>query len=155
MADGLVPGPLGVSPHNLNVNDPIPPGPATSSFVTPGPLGADLEPEPLADRFVTKVDVDWDPTPQPDTAAISVSGATLADLATNLAQLPEAGKGGGKLRADPIPVGTSAGVTVTLHGNLVNKVVDWTDYPNASAAAKAEWDRVLKNLKRHEQRHME
>jgi hypothetical protein len=155
MADGLVPGPLGVTPHNLNIGDPIAAGPATSSFVTPGPLGSDLEPEPLADRFVTKVDVDWDPTPKPDTTAIQVAGTTLADLATNLAALPEAGEGGGSLRADPVAAGTSAGVTVTLHGNLVNKVTDWTGYSSASTAAKAEWDRVLTNLKRHEKRHME
>jgi hypothetical protein len=155
MADGLVPGPLGLTPHNLDSTNPRPPGPPTASFTTPGPLGFELEPEPLADRFVTKVDVDWDPTPKPDTTAISVGGTTLADLATNLAALPEAGKGGGSLRADPVGVGTSPDVTVTLHGNLVNKVVDWTDYANASAAAKKEWDRALTALKRHEQRHME
>ena len=128
MADGLVPGPLGVTPNNLNAGSLLPSGTATSSFVTPGPLGADLEPEPLADRLVSKVAVDWDPTPKPDTTPIQVSGTTLADLAANLAQLPEAGKGGGKLRADPVATGTSADVTVNLHGNLVNKVVDWTDY---------------------------
>ena len=155
MADGLVPGPLGVTPHNLNIGDPLAPGPATSSFATPGPLGSDLEPEPLTDRLVTKVDVDWVPTPNPDTTAIQVAGATLADLATNLAALPEAGKGGGKLRADPVATGVTAGVTVSLHGNLVNKVVDWTGYSSASTAAQAEWDRVLTNLKRHEKRHME
>jgi hypothetical protein len=155
MADGLVPGPLGVNPNNLGGGAPLASGPATSSFVTPGPLGADLEPVPLADRFVTKVDVDWDPTPQPDTTPIQVSGATLADVVANMSQLPEAGKGGGSLRADPVAVGTGASVTATLHGNLVNKIVEWTDYASASAAARAEWDRAIAHLKKHEQRHME
>ena len=94
------------------------------------------------------------PTPQPDTTAIQGGGTALADLATNLSHLPEAGQRGGKLRADPVAAGAKPLVTVTLHGNLVNKVVDLIGNASPSAAAKTEWDRVLKNLKRHEQRHM-
>jgi hypothetical protein len=151
MADGNVPGPLGVGSNWAYVDDSAVP---RSTLATPGPLGIGFEPEPLADVFVTKVTKDWDPTPKPDTTPISVGGATLADLAANLAQLPEAGKGGGALRADA-PVITTSGATVALHGNLVNKVVDWTGFSAASAAAQAEWTRVLTNLKRHEQRHMD
>jgi hypothetical protein len=151
MADGNVPGPLGIGSNDLSNEDPTVP---RSSFTTPGPLGLGFEPEPLADQLVSKVTKDWDPTPKPDTTAISVGGTTLADLAANLAQLPEAGKGGGSLRADA-PVITTSAVTVNLQGNLVNKVVDWTGFSSASAAAQAEWTRVLTNLKRHEQRHMD
>jgi predicted secreted Zn-dependent protease len=37
----------------------------------------------------------------------------------------------------------------------VNKIVEWVGYDAASPAAKAHWDTVLKNLKRHEKRHMD
>ena len=151
MADSNVPGPLGVGSNWAYVDDSATP---RTMLATPGPLGIDFEPQPLSDRFVSKVTRDWDPTPNPDTTAIPVGGTTLADLAANLAQLPEAGKGGGSLRADA-PVITTSEVTVTLHGNLVNKVVDWGGFSSASAAAQAEWTRVLSHLKVHEHRHME
>jgi hypothetical protein len=151
MADGNVPGPIGTGTNNADTDDLTTP---RTIFATPGPIGIGFEPEPLADQFVTKVTKDWDPTPKPDTAAIKMGGATLADLVANLAQLQEAGKGGGGLRADA-PVVTSSDVTVALHGNLVNKVVDWTDFSTASAAAQAEFTRALGHLKKHEQRHMD
>ena len=155
MAGARVPGPLGLQSDTANSTDLPLPGPATGSFMTPGPLGVDFEPEPLADRFVTQVDCDWVPTPQPNTTPIPVIATNLADLAAALSKLKEAGEGGGKLRADAVSAGTSAAVTLTLHGNLVNRVVEWNGYASASVAAKTHWDQVLKNLKRHEQRHMD
>lgn len=129
--------------------------PGPGSFQGSRPLGHDQSAEPLAGKFVSKVICDWVPTPNPDTTPIKVQAANLADLAAALSKLPEAGKGGGRLRADAPQTDSSGAVSVTLHGNLVNQVVEWVGYDTASAAAKAHWDIVLKNLKRHEKRHME
>lgn len=151
MAGSGVPGPWGLQADNAAPADP---DTANGNSTTAGPLGIELA-EPMADRFVTQVDCDWVPTPKPNTDPIPVSAANLADLAVALGKLNEAGEGGGRLRVDKVPIGTSAAVTVTLHGNLVNRVVEWKGYDTASAAARAHWDKVIANLKRHEQRHME
>jgi hypothetical protein len=153
MGDEQKPAPLGRATA-LDVRN-APPGPVPGAFTEPRPLGFDFDPIPLSGSKVSRVDCDWVPTPNPDTAPIQVTAANLAELVTALQQLPEAGKGGGRLRADAPKTESSGAVSVKLHGNLVNKVVDWVGYNSASAAAKAHWDTVLTNLKRHEQRHME
>jgi hypothetical protein len=151
MPSGQVPGPLG---HRRDDEQATHHDPGHGNFTSAPPVGHDSA-EPLADRIVNKVVCDWVPTPKPNTTPIVVKAANLAELAAALGQLPEAGQGGGRLRADDVPFGSSADVTITLHGNLVNRVVQWDGYDQASAAAKAHWDTVLNNLKRHEQRHME
>lgn len=148
-------GPVGMTPASAPSDDADSPGPDSGGFTTAGPLGFYVEADPLTDRLVSRVDCDWVPTPNPNTDPIKVSAGSLADLAAELAKLPEAGEGGGRLRADPVKTGTSAEVTVTLHGNLVNRAVEWDGYSSASAAARAHWDKVLANLKRHEKRHMD
>jgi len=153
MGDEQNPAPLG-RPSTFEGHDPAP-GPFPGAFTSPRPLGFDFNPEPLAGRTVSRVDCDWVPTPSPDTTPIKVKAANLAELATALGQLPEAGKGGGSLRSDAPQTSSSGVVSVALKGNLVNKVVEWDGYATASAAAQAHWDVVIKNLKRHEQRHME
>lgn len=155
MADDRRPGPLGLIPEPAAPAGFSAEGPSTGGFASAGPLGFDVEADPLTDRAVSRVDCDWIPTPKPNAEPIKVSAGNLAELAAALAPLPEAGEGGGRLRADPVKIGTSAEVTVTLHGNLVNRAVEWVGYENASAAARAHWDTVLANLKRHEQRHMD
>lgn len=151
MPSGQVPGPLG---HRRDKENSVSDDQGLGLFNSVPPVGHDSA-EPLTQRIVNKVVCDWVPTPNPNTTPIVVKAANLADLAQALSQLPEAGEGGGKLRIDPVPIGTSPDVTVTLHGNLVNRVVQWDGYDQASAAAKAHWDTVLNNLKRHENRHME
>lgn len=148
-------GPAGLTPASARTDGADSPGPDGGGFTTAGPLGFDVEADPLTDRLVSRVDCDWVPTPKPKTDPIPVTAGTLAELAAELAKLPEAGEGGGRLRADPVTSGTSSEVTVTLHGNLVNRAVEWNGYSSASAAAQAHWDMVLGNLKRHERRHME
>lgn len=155
MADDRKPGPLGFTPASANSTGFDSGGPNTGGFTTAGPLGFDVEADPLADRIVSRVDRDWVPTPKPKNDPIKVTAADLAELADALGRLPEAGEGGGRLRADPVAVGTSAEASVKLHGNLVNRAVEWIGYSGASPAAQAHWDQVLANLKRHEQRHME
>ncbi|MGB7989629.1 MAG: DUF922 domain-containing protein [Candidatus Methylophosphatis roskildensis] len=155
MADDRKPGPLGFTPASANSSGFDSGGPVTGGFTSAGPLGFDVEADPLADRLITRVDRDWVPTPKPKNDPIKVTAANLADLAKALSQLPEAGEGGGRLRADAVAAGTSAEASVSLHGNLINRVVEWIGYSSASPAAQAHWDQVLANLKRHEQRHME
>ena len=65
------------------------------------------------------------------------------------------GQGGGSLRCDRIPVGTSTNLTVKLHGNLQLRLPSWPNYVSASAAAKPEWDRMIGKLRAHEQWHMD
>ena len=121
---------------------------------SPGPIGID-DPIPLDNaRIITKVDKDWDPPNPTATPEIVVNGKTLADVAQELDRLPEWGQAGGGIRADPIPVGTSTNVTVKLHAGLVYRLPSWTGYSNASAAAKAEWDKMFAKLKAHEDRHL-
>jgi hypothetical protein len=148
-------GPLGLHSPSTGFGNPAQAMPGPGSFQGSRPLGHDQSAEPLAGKFVSKVICDWVPTPNPDTTPIKVQAANLAELAAALSKLPEAGKGGGALRNDAPQVDSSGAVSVKLHGNLVNKVVEWVGYDSASPAAKAHWDTVLKNLKRHEKRHME
>ncbi len=106
-------------------------------------------------RIIAEVIKDWDP-PKPDnTPWVEVEGETLADVASALESLEEWGMGGGMLRAEPIPPGTSTDLTVTLHANLVMRLPDWKDYAKASAAAQKEWDRMIEKLQAHEERHVE
>jgi hypothetical protein len=120
----------------------------------PGPTGVD-DPIPLdSARIITKVDKDWDgltPTPDFDT----VSGTTLADLDQALRSLKEWGQGGGRVWNDAVPIGTSPTVTVQLRSNVIFRLISWDGYSNASAAAKAEWDRMIDKLKAHEMRHVQ
>jgi hypothetical protein len=148
-------GPLGLQSPASGFANPAQRVPGPGSFQGSRPLGHDQSAEPMAGKFVSKVICDWVPIPNPDTTPIKVQAATLADLAAALSKLPEAGRGGGKLRADAPQTDSTGAVSVKLQGNLVNQVVEWVGYDSASAAAKAHWDTVLKNLKRHEKRHME
>ena len=152
MGDEQNPAPLG-RPSTFEGHDPAP-GPFPGHVYSTTSHWINFDPQPLAGRTVSRVDCDWVPTPV-RYRTIKVKAANLADLATALAQLPEAGKGGGSLRSDAPQTSSSGVVSVALGGNLVNKVVEWDGYATASAAAQAHWDVVIKNLKRHEQRHME
>lgn len=107
------------------------------------------------DRIITEVKTDWDPPRPRSTPEIVVGGKTLEAAATALNKLSEWGEGGGMLRTDRVPVGTSAEVTVSVHANLVFRLPRWTGYQAASAKAKAEWDRMMKFLRAHEQRHLD
>ena len=154
MGGDKVPGVLGLKPGaNTSASD-FPSGPSGAGFVDPWPSGTDA-PVPLVARIIATVVDDWHP-PAPNTSAwITVEGATLADLGDALKSVPEWGQGGGALRAEPIPVGTSTNLTVTLHGNLVKRLAEWKNYASASTAAKREWDRMSAKLEAHEQRHMD
>jgi hypothetical protein len=106
------------------------------------------------ERNVTRVVKDWEPPAPRTTPEIVVAGRTLADAGAAIDRLNEWGEGGGRLRAERIPVGTSASVTVTLHANLILRMPRWTGYAHASTAARAEWDRMIGRLQAHENRHM-
>ena len=120
----------------------------------PGPVGID-DPIPLnSGRTIIKVDRDWDPlnlSPAFDT----VSGTTLADVGRALASLKEWGEGGGRVWNDAVPIGTSPTVTVQLRSDIVFRLITWDGYSSASAAAKAEWDRMIDKLKAHEMQHVQ
>jgi hypothetical protein len=121
----------------------------------PGVLGVD-EPIPLDDlqRIIAKVTKDWDPPNPRTTPAITVGGATLEQAADQLNKLSEWGEGGGAFRAERIAPGNSTNLTVKLHANLLRRLPTWTGYPKASPAAKAEWDRMVRKLAAHEDRHV-
>jgi hypothetical protein len=121
--------------------------------LTPGPIG--VTPAKSGDRLVTKVIRDWVALTLATTPEIEVSGTTLADVADDLNTREEWGQGGGGVTNDPVEVGTSASVTVTLRGNFIRILPTWRQYNQASAAAKAEWDRMLRALAAHEDRHVE
>ena len=90
-----------------------PPG---SGFADPGPGG--MDPIPMSDRTIAKVEDDWHP-PAPDASAtVVLTGKTLAEVGKELDKLDEWGQGGGSLRTDSIPAGNSTNLTVKLHGNL-------------------------------------
>jgi hypothetical protein len=121
----------------------------------PGVLGVD-EAIPLDDvqRIIAKVTKDWDPPNPRTTPPIVVGGATLEKAADELNKLNEWGEGGGSLRTEPIAAGTSTNLTVKMHANLVRRLPTWSGYAKASAAAKAEWDQMVRKLAAHEDRHV-
>jgi hypothetical protein len=121
----------------------------------PGVLGVD-EAIPLDDvqRIIAKVTKDWDPPNPRTTPPIVVGGATLQKAADELNKLAEWGQGGGSLRTEPIAAGISTRLTVKMHANLVRRLPVWSGYAKASAAAKAEWDQMVRKLAAHEDRHV-
>src|SRR5689334_21271168 len=89
---------------------------AENGFEIAGPIGADLMPLDAGDLIITAVTKDWEPTPSfRTTPEIIVRGDTLAQVFDELNTFPEWGRGGGSLRTDRIPVGTSPTVTVNIH----------------------------------------
>jgi hypothetical protein len=127
-------------------------GPATpptvSGFAAPDALGT-------VQRRITAVTKDWVPPNPRSTPAIVVPGRNLAAVEVALNRLREWGEGGGMLRTDRVPIGTTPSVTVSIHANLVFRLPTWSGYASASAAAKAEWDRMAAKLRAHEQRHLD
>jgi len=120
----------------------------------PGILGADGAIQLDVSRIIAKVTRDWDASNPSSTAPLVVSGTTIARVGRALNALPEWGQGGGTLSVDAIPVGTSTDLTITLKANLVRRMPQWTDYPQASTRAKAEWDQMVAKLAVHEDRHV-
>ncbi len=124
----------------------------------PGVLGLDGA-VPLdvvvVSRVIAAVTKDWDPNNPRTTPPIVVGGATLEAAAKELDKLNEWGEGGGRLRVAAIKPGKSTNLTITLHGGLVRRLPTWTGYAKASAAAKAEWDRMVRKLAAHEDRHVQ
>jgi hypothetical protein len=121
----------------------------------PGVLGDEVIPLDDLQRMITKVTKDWSPPSPRTTPAIVVGGATLEAAAAQLNRLNEWGEGGGRLRTDAIPPGNTTSITVHIHANLVRRMPTWSGYAKASAAAKAEWDQMVKKLGEHEDRHVE
>ena len=120
----------------------------------PGSLGQD-DPIPMdVPRIIAKVIKDWDPPNPTSTPSIDIPGATLAQAGKILERMNEWGEGGGSIRNDPIAAGNTTNLTVNLYGNLVRRLPNWLGYNNASAAAKAEWDRMVAKLTIHEDRHV-
>lgn len=133
--------------------DPVPDPDAGGHLVVPGPLGTDA-PIPLVARIIARVHDDWHP-PAPDaTPTGSYTADTLEQLGSLLPK-GEWGQGGGALRNERIPAGTSTNLTVELHGHLLLRLPQWTNQSSASAAAGAEWDRMIAKLTAHEQRHLD
>lgn len=164
MGGERIPGVMGTDPAPLEGNGVGAGLPRSAGFSFPGPIGTDLPdptgPDPgsplaAGDRIITSVTKDWDPPSPTTTPDIVVNGKTLQDAANDLNKLAEWGQGGGILRTDPVPVGTSPTVTVAAHANLVLRMPKWTGYATASAAARAEWDQMIAKLQIHEQRHVD
>ena len=149
MANENVPGPKGTDVFD---NPPPPdPFPVTGGGALPTPGGIELK---AGDRFITKVIKDWDPANPRTTPKIQVSGKTLVEVGKKLDAMPgEWGQGGGSLLNDPIAPG-NGDVEVTLHGNLVLRIVEWTDYASGSTKGKANWDAMIEKLKIHENKHL-
>lgn len=129
--------------------------PPESGYTPPTISGDGAVPLDGVERIVTTVTKDWEPPNPRATPAIVIRGRTLAAVEEALNRLPEWGEGGGRIRTDRVPVGTSATVTVVAHAGLVLRLPRWADYDSASDAAKAEWDRMMVTLRAHEQRHLD
>jgi len=157
MAGNKVPGVLGTkTPSVRKQGGSVTPSPMGGVDLR-GPVGGDnaAPMQAVITRTVVAVNKDWEPPGVRTTPAIVVRGNTLERVARALSELPEWGDGGGMLRAERIPPGTSEEVTVTLHANLHKRLPRWVQYSGASEAVKAEWDRMMVNLERHEQHHVD
>lgn len=114
----------------------------------------ELGTEPTCGNVVTV----WDVNARRTTPEIKGSGATLAALKANLnaSQGNHWGEGGGELTIDEIQGKFKPGdkFTVTLRGEFINRIPEWTDRNSATDAAKNEWDRFIGKLKTHEECHV-
>jgi predicted secreted Zn-dependent protease len=96
----------------------------------------------------------------PTNSKYTVTGTTLAQAFASIQTYAnshngEAGsvKWAPKWKLTPDSDGYVSGVTVTA--NIVKTMPSWAGAAKLSAAAKAEWDRVYKELDDHENRHLE
>lgn len=156
MAGNKIPGVLGTkTPSVRKQGGPVSPSPMGGVDLR-APVGADnAVPMQTITRTVVAVIKDWEPPGVRTTPAIVVRGNTLEQVGRALNELPEWGEAGGRLRAARIPAGTSEEVTVNLHANLHKRLPTWAQYTSASVAVKAEWDRMMVALERHEQHHVD
>src|SRR5450755_1700429 len=110
------------------------PFPVTGGGATPPLTGIDLK---AGDRIITKVIRDWDASNPALSTSKEVHGKNSLEVGKALMALPgEWGQGGGAILNDAVPDGTSAEVTLTLHGGLFKKMPKWIEYNQASTAAK-------------------
>jgi hypothetical protein len=121
----------------------------------PGVIGTDSAIPLGTGRVIAKVTKDWDPPSPSGDPEIVVNGKTLEEVGKALDKLSEWGQGGGRLLTDSIAPGNSTDLTVKAQAKLVYRLPRWAQYSQASAAAKAEWDRMFAKLKAHEDRHLQ
>src|SRR3954469_2928426 len=134
MAGEMLPDPLGTQPPMAGtIVDRFPPG---TGFEVPGPIGDDPIALDELRRIVKAVTKDWVPPSPRTTPPIVVNGSTLAQVADELNALSEWGQGGGVLRTEEIPSGTSPTVTAKIHAGLIKRLPRWTKFAQASPAAK-------------------
>jgi len=150
MGGQRVPGAEGLDDEPLE-GDGAPP---RGGFSEPGPIGLKGGGVRFVDRKIANVSDDWHP-PSINSTDQEISAPTLAEVGRLLNTLPEWGRGGGRIRSDAIAAGSSPTVDVNLHANLEKTMPKWLDYSSASAAAKAEWDRMFAALEAHEQGHID
>jgi hypothetical protein len=152
MGGNRTPGSEGTRPQLSGQQEGLP----TRAGAGFGPATGVESPVPLqVRRIIARVDKDWVPPNPRTTPEIEVTGQTLQQVADQLSGLTEWGQAGGSIRSDRIGAGTSTNLTVSLHANLVFRLPTWTRYNQASAAAKAEWNRMMGRLRAHEQRHLD
>lgn len=129
------------------------------TFVSPGPTDTEDQAEELGDiPKCDKCDLVLDLAARKTTPAIHGKGTTLAALKKDLdaSQGDHWGEGGGELNLDPTgSVKAGQGFTVTIRGELINRIPEWDDRAQATATAQAEWDRFIAKLKAHEECHVE
>src|SRR5688500_4681690 len=149
LTEERVPGPLGVDPPiTATEADFSPPGAGFMAHVEP-------ENDAVSRRVITRVVTDWNPPRPQTTPPIFIGGKTLAEAAAELARSKEWCEAGGKLTCDPVPGHGGDQVTLNLRANLILRLPTWRNYPTASDAAQAEWDRMLAMLRAHAQRHLD
>ena len=152
MGGSRIPGSEGTRPQLSGRST----GSPTRAGAGAAPATGSEAPTPLqVRRIIARVVKDWEPPNPRRTPDIEVDGQTLDEVAQQLSGMDEWGEGGGAIRADRIPAGTSTNLTVSLHANLVFRLPTWTQYEQASAAAQAEWNRMMEKLRAHEQRHVD
>ncbi len=150
MAPSDEPGPEGTDPFDLDRSPR--PFPITADGATPGPIGIDLK---AGDRIIDKVIKDWD-LAKLKTTEYEVHGKNAQEVGEALLKKGgEWGRGGGSITNDDPGVGTSTPVTVTIHGNLLKKMPKWSEYAQASARSKANWDAMIAKLDIHESKHVQ
>lgn len=125
-------------------------------FSQPGPIGLKGGGPRVAERKVGTVYDNWTPTsPSPVSTEQEISANTIAEVGRLLDTLPEWGKGGGRITAGKIDAGTSPTADVTLTVTLELTMPVWLERDKASAKAKAEWDRMYRALRDHEEVHLQ
>jgi hypothetical protein len=122
----------------------------------PGSLGIDSA-QQMSTLTIADVRKDWNPDSAEETDILEVAGATIDEVYKSLNRLKngEWGQGGGRLEMTPA-MDFANSQSVTLSAHLIRRLPSWRELEanNVKPAEKTAWQKMLRKLIEHEERHV-